>query len=336
VGGLVRDLVKLLEDEHADVRISAAKALGTIGGAAKEQDIRVLKGLLRDEDRQVQQSAMEALGQIAGKVAAADALKFVTEMLRDKDTRMRITALKILGSMSQGGEKAVPVIVNLLNDPEWSVRWEAARTLGKIGPKAKQSVPALIKLFAERSPIRASAVDAVVRIDPEAEQHIQALTELLREEEPLRVSAAEVLGSIGRRGKVEALPYLNELLRDKDPRVQRCAADVLATVAPAVDEEIFFAVSSLEKVDPNNTPNRLSAARELAELIPQVQIAVARLTQLLRDAVPDGRRCAPEPLAIFVPQVKVALNALVTSERLDPDPQVRKSAADALKKIKNK
>eukprot|EP01052_Picozoa_sp_SAG31_P043494 SAG31_NODE_7263_length_1739_cov_1.105488_2_plen_141_part_00 len=55
-------MASLLKDEHLPVRLSAAKALGTMGAAGAEHAGAAVASLLEDEDPLVRRSTVKALG----------------------------------------------------------------------------------------------------------------------------------------------------------------------------------------------------------------------------------------------------------------------------------
>jgi HEAT repeat protein len=87
----------LIEDPAWSVRARVAEALGTIGAAQVEADVRRLAA---DADPRVRSVAIEA----AGKIKSAGAAALVTRSLDDVDPYVRATAIEALG----GGVAPVP------------------------------------------------------------------------------------------------------------------------------------------------------------------------------------------------------------------------------------
>ena len=62
--------------------------------------------------------------------------------LQDKDGRVRMAAMEVLGTLGPAAKDAVPAITGvLLHDVGMDIRAAAAKTLGEIGPAAKEAIP---------------------------------------------------------------------------------------------------------------------------------------------------------------------------------------------------
>ncbi|MDP6502401.1 MAG: HEAT repeat domain-containing protein [Planctomycetota bacterium] len=85
----LHSLVKLADHQSSYVRSAAARALGTLGEAAKSQVPRIGE-LLKDEDSSVRSAAAEALGAL-GEAAKSEASK-IGELLKDDQEHPLLTA----------------------------------------------------------------------------------------------------------------------------------------------------------------------------------------------------------------------------------------------------
>ncbi len=65
------------------------------------------------------------------------------QSLKDKDSRVRYTAVKHLGRHGHEAKAAVPALAEALKDKDMAVRIGAAYALAEIGPDALPAVPAL-------------------------------------------------------------------------------------------------------------------------------------------------------------------------------------------------
>ena len=92
----VDELVEMLKDEDAAVRLSAAHLLGEIGPAAAP----ALVTALQDDDASVRRNAAVALGSIGP--AAKEALPALTTALKDEDRRVREAARSALKKIKAG------------------------------------------------------------------------------------------------------------------------------------------------------------------------------------------------------------------------------------------
>lgn len=92
-----------------------------------------------------------------------------SEVLGNRQVRMRFVAALSLCALGPAAKPAVPTLQAALTDPEPMVREAAALALGRIGPGAKAAVPALTKAAAdEEAWVKKTAGEALKIIDPKA------------------------------------------------------------------------------------------------------------------------------------------------------------------------
>jgi len=129
-------LVSTLEDEHLDVKKTAAKALGNVG-LRKPMIPLLLKGL-QGGKTQSRRAVVDALMHLEGKLAYSTLIT----ALDDLDPEVRQSAIAALGEL--GNKKALPKFrKSLLHDRNVGVRTEAAYRLGKLG--STEDIPSLEK-----------------------------------------------------------------------------------------------------------------------------------------------------------------------------------------------
>ncbi|MEZ2236475.1 HEAT repeat domain-containing protein, partial [Microcoleus sp.] len=175
----------------ADVRKSAASALGRIGAEAKTA-VPQLIPLLKDSDADVRSSAADALGRIGAE--AKTALPQLILLLKDSDANVRSSAAFVLGSIGAEAKTALPQLILLLKDSDANVRSSATSALGSMGAEAKTAVPQLIPLLKDSdADVRSSAADALGRIGAEAKTALPQLILLLKDSD---TSATNALVSI--------------------------------------------------------------------------------------------------------------------------------------------
>jgi HEAT repeat protein len=136
----VTPLGKLLEGDDPEAARAAATALGELGPVSATL-IGPLVVMMRGTDKGSREAAAVALIRI-GKPAIAP----VKKVLEEKEARLRVLALLVLGSI--GGPDAVPEIAARLKDGDLEVKLYAARMLGRIGPEAKAGLKALEEALA--------------------------------------------------------------------------------------------------------------------------------------------------------------------------------------------
>lgn len=168
------------------------------------------------------------------EAAALGADVIQLERLKDKDPRVRLKALGILGSR-RGEAKIIvlPAVIGSLDDPDVEVRRKAAVLLGDWEEPAEPAVRALIKALDDPDVgLRQTAARSlsVIHADPGV-----VLPALLRKfddpDDNMRHQIAYVLGNLGQDAK-PAVPALVKALGDKNVMIRNNA------------------LSSLEKIDP--------------------------------------------------------------------------------------
>jgi hypothetical protein len=210
-------------------------------------------------------------------------LQELEDELKDRDPKVRLKAVKLLGSGPS--RKAVPALCRALADPEPAVAEEAAKRLGWNGPNASAAVPILIQRL-KKPPsdgFREAALTALGYIGPSAKTAIPLLIDQLhRKQTPLRSrrAAATALGKMGPVAK-EAVPTLIEALAERE--LEREAVTALIQMGKAARA----AVPALGKKLRLEKPYWLDLVRFLADVDP----AAARA------AIPDLRTvAASEPV----------------------------------------
>ncbi len=184
----VADLLRLLKDEDAAVRVSAAVALWQI--QRHPRAIPAMESMLRSRQGSTAYEAASAFGELAAEVepavpalvtalahpdddtrrAAAHslgrigpaAIPAIRDVLATGDERTKCQAVEALGWI---GPAAVVALIDALGDPSPPVRRSAARALGRLGPAAKPAESALVKAVSDRGPeVRNAAAEALKQI----------------------------------------------------------------------------------------------------------------------------------------------------------------------------
>ncbi len=111
-------------DANLDVRVSALKALGSIGSLAAVDDLISLSG---DKAPEIRASAIAALGKI-GDDRAADA---IVGHLAESDIGVRLQTVQALGRLQISS--TMPKLAACLDDDNWWMRFRAAEALHHFG-----------------------------------------------------------------------------------------------------------------------------------------------------------------------------------------------------------
>ena len=158
----------LREHESAQVRCTAAWALGALGRAGKA-DARTVAALkeasLKDPDRAVRQRALLEVALIEPDNDAA--VKMVVPLLTDKESAIKFYAARALGDLGVPSPAAIRALSEAVKDADWNVRYFAIDALGRIGDKT--AVAAVTEALGDKdSTVRAAATNTLQRLDPEA------------------------------------------------------------------------------------------------------------------------------------------------------------------------
>jgi len=224
------DLIALMLDPVPDVRMRAARALGSL---ETRTSIRPLISALQDPNRW---SALRIVDILSGMgVDAADELADSFDTLPPK---ARVAAVDCLGRAKS--LRAPALLLRLLSDPDRNVRARAAHSLGLIGNP--NFTPDLLRALEDAEwPVRAMGAKALGKLGrPEA---VPPLAEALKDKEWwVRINAAEGLKSMGTRG----VSALIDALASED-RYARHAAVATLEGAGVLDQNVAKLASGDER-----------------------------------------------------------------------------------------
>jgi HEAT repeat protein len=186
------DLVKLLSDEKASVRIASCAALAKMGpkASAAEGDLRKA---MKDEDWRVQEGAIRALGAIGP--AAAAVLPDLLEALKGGYIVVRGASAAALAAILPGDPSAQDAVIEALGD-EYLVATEAVDALAAMGaqvlPKLGQT------LLDEKVAVRKGAAAALGKMEPPPREALPDLLKVMKDDADcgVRAGAAAAVGSI--------------------------------------------------------------------------------------------------------------------------------------------
>jgi HEAT repeat protein len=186
-GSAYDDVVRLIDDDHEEVRAAAIEALGLVG------DVRALPALLRalsDASRYQRARVVEALGRL-GEDAVRPLAAFAATHPRDTEV-----VAEVLGHI--GGAAAVDDLLRWTASELTAVRVAAFRALGTIGLDDRSHYHALKGLTDPSPEVRAMAARALGRAGrADAARYIAAL---LDDEWIAAAHAARALRRLGVHG----------------------------------------------------------------------------------------------------------------------------------------
>lgn len=309
---VVPDLLAVLTDPAVPVRRAVAQALSQM------PDPRAIAALVQalrtDTDAEVRALAAEALGQIDDPAAAPG---LISALGQEKVAQVRRKIVWALGEIES--QSAAPALTGALRDDDAEVRGYAIWGLGNL--HAKSSAPQIIPLLRDsNSEVRSKAAWALGEM-----KWVDALDELtaaLKDRDPdVRQQIVSALSSMEDQ---RAVPALVRAMADEKADVRREAISALGNIEglQRAPRELVAALSD------SDSDVRQAALETLAHIKdPATSSAVIPLT---RSGQPlDVRAAAIEALTeIGGSQVEAVLLELMK----DPDPKIRKRAAQGLGK----
>jgi HEAT repeat protein len=356
-------LIQAAKDADAGVRRAVARALRTTKLEFKEV-VPILAELVKDPNAQVRQDAATAL-----VARGSEGVAVLCQTLKDRDlaVRVRQEAATALGRFGPAAADVVPALIEDLKDADVMVRARAASVLAEIGPAARAAAPLLAeRLKAPEVAVRVQAARALWRIDRRPEV-VPVLIEILKVPEPSPSSfwdAVRFLGVIGPPAN-DAIPAL---VRHLDLGVENSngsffyypVTDALIAIGPlaaptlirivndpwepaAVRREAINALGGLGASAGPAAPDLIRAMKDrnnevrARAMVVLGQLGAKEAVPALIEALKDSELCAvaASALGAIGPSAREALPALKRALS-NPDPNVRLTFVEALKKIEAK
>ncbi len=193
--------------DEAD-KLKALDELGTRGAKAAEA-VKPIEGLLKDKSAKVRAHAALALGLIGS--AALDSVPALAELLKDPDDTVRRTVVRAIQTIHPGPKVMIPICTKLLEDPDPAIR---GRICSAIAERGVEAVPPLIEALKDDK-VAFWALIILRDIGPAAKDAVPAITEKLKDKKPeIRREAALTLGAMD-EAALPAVPQLAALLSDE-------------------------------------------------------------------------------------------------------------------------
>jgi HEAT repeat protein len=138
-----------LKDSDAEVRATAATAIGNLGAAAVPAVPTIIEQMQSDPNQEARETAARALGRISKAVPkerrAVQPLRQTAG--KDADPVTRVVALGALAMMDVDVPDQVTALRKYLHDDQALVRMKAAHALGMIGSAAKVAAPEIVPVL---------------------------------------------------------------------------------------------------------------------------------------------------------------------------------------------
>jgi HEAT repeat protein len=286
--------------DYLDPRKRAEKKKGDVAEAMFKPAFEALVEQLRvDKTADVRQTAAEALGRLGAD--AWSAVEPLTNALKDKADPVRASAAEALGRIGPKANEAAPLLVDALKDMKSDrfVRIYAAFALGRIAPMPPESAVAALggALSDAETPaeVRKAAADALGQLGEAAASGVPALAAALRDKQNLEVrrATAYALGQVGASG-AKALPDLRSAIRDEDKFVRCHALRAIGGFGKEGADAVPDLVRCLK--EDSNTEARVAAIEALGSLGLNVPEAMDALNAASRSSQTAIREAAQEAL----------------------------------------
>ncbi|MEM6568160.1 MAG: HEAT repeat domain-containing protein [Planctomycetota bacterium] len=194
------DIVAAVIDERGLLRVAAASALAK---GNEDEDVDLLIGLLGDPDVDVQLAAVRSLGVRRGDRARAKVL----EMTRSDSPRVRIEALRAIGSL--GGPGAIDALVAGLTDPDERFHLPAAEGLAALDDVVAAPLLVSLRRGSARPAVRTAAREGLAILGDRA--HDELFSAMRSPDDELRRDASLILS---RQLVARAVPVLARSLAE--------------------------------------------------------------------------------------------------------------------------
>ena len=214
------------------------------------------------------------------------------QALQDPSARVRLKAAGALEALGTPPEDMAAAVAIGLDDSDVEVRADAAHYLRRAGAPAVQFLPVLLGCVRESQKNRGKDSSRVSEMQSQCRKDLRSLGILPKEAMPIlddalkegdkeeRRAAAEALGKAGGAARVE-IPALGEALKDRDRDVRWAAADALGNLGNSAKESIP-ALTEVIRSD-RDADVRKRALRSLEDIDKDVKLSVQALILAMKD-----------------------------------------------------
>lgn len=242
----------LTNDEHENVRYSAARSLGNLGATAADAMPDLMVSVENDPSGAIRSADLKAATQL-GVVLDENAIEIAIHALGDPNWYVRRNAAAML---AMDPVTTAPKLVALLNRPNWNRRNAIINTLPTMGDDAFNAVKDKLHTTTKDDVRDLSAV-AFILMEPNVSDVMDGISPMA---EP---AALHVLGYLGEY----AVPTLLAQLGNEDESVRNAASDALAHIGlPAIPSlvEVFKNDDEMVRTATTDTLLKMDALSEFA------------------------------------------------------------------------
>lgn len=260
-------LLEAVDGANGSVRWAAAQALWRIDRQTNVA-LRVFSPSLEGTNRN-RSSAFIYLREM-GPAAKPAALAIAASLL-DEDESVRNGAFKALEAidpvllearlreMNQQKAAHLSQLIEMIRTGEYPECYRAVEAITVFGPEAKDAVDVLIEALDKPRTVRAAMfastaqhnlwreiAEALGEIGPEASAAVPKLIELIhKSKQYAAMTYCPALGRMGTNAQ-PAVPVLQSLLTDENPRLRLAAVDALTKIAPQACSNVVTVLTNLQ------------------------------------------------------------------------------------------
>jgi HEAT repeat protein len=278
---LYRNRRKIKIDEEVYPLIACFALMGKKGLGwywLKDLDSKRLLEIIKDQISNEMEDIKNQAARILVRIIDSNEKNNIIEMMRYKDSKIRIAAVEALGKIAKPEDK--DVVIEMLHDKDWQVWSTACRILMKM--VSLEDKGKIIEMLHEKDPgVRIAAVEALGKIaEPEDKDKI---IEMLHDEDfDVQSAAIEVLQEIA---GPEDREIMIEILYDENSQIQSAAGEIFAKIAEPEDKERI-----IEMLHDEDTNVQWAAREALENLISRKN--KDKIIEMLHDKDFEVRRVA--------------------------------------------
>lgn len=360
----IETLVRALQDADATVRSFAARALEERGAEAASAKDALSQALL-DSNPGVRVDAATALAAVSPKDSRV--LDILLAAIKSDSSSRREAAAIALGRLGNRDARVLQALADGLRAYDKTVFQASLRALDALKPEGHQSALPVVITRLEKSLAGGEALSPLVLVDALAvcgaqspDQVAPILLRILKSRKTsLDNACTRALSELG----TAALPYLRDLLLEKDPTLRSIGVSTIGSLRPVEDKAIDLVGAMATDQNPGVRSAVLSAlvgALREGALVPlakilrfgddpsgEVRASCAAVLGTLSSLPPEGGKALMHALEDSDAMVRrAALDSLrtntftaakavseIAAKLKDPDTAVRRLAAEALSAI---
>lgn len=233
------EFAKAAEGGAPTARLLAVQALASLGTDLDDKGAAALGKALADDDVRVRRIAalgLAKLGPTLREVGGKELMAPLTKLLQDKDVQSRRGAAAALAQYGAEDAAELAALAKGLKDADAIVRSMAveglARSSNDMAPDEQRTQVVTHLVGALRDADRRVQFVAARALVEEGERAVAPLTKVITGGAVTqRVWAALVLGEIG-AAAADAVPALQKMSRDPNPRARQAALTAIQKIAP--------------------------------------------------------------------------------------------------------